>query len=126
MKRMLSRLAPFVTFRSSDWELHGFRQTIIVLCAFICSIGTIAGFYDWRRGHTSILEPFLWALPVVLLHLISPDRRLLATVVLAFFAIYGLRGLILTQDPFGYYVIGISLVLIFLLVVTTPARWKPH
>jgi hypothetical protein len=123
---MLSRIKSFFTYRSSDWDGHEARMTFIGLGAFICSIGAMATFYGWWQGQGPLWKPLVWAIPVVLLHAITPERRILAGMVLGVFAVYGVRGLILNRDPFGFYVIGVSIFLIFLIVITTPSNWKPR
>src|SRR5690349_7998292 len=101
MRRLLSKIKSFLTFRSSDWDGHEARMTLIVACIFICSIGSMGRFLDWWEGRGPLWKLVLWALPVVLLHAITPERRILAGTVLAVFAGYGVRGLLLNRDPFG-------------------------
>jgi len=121
VRAILSRALDYVTFRSSDWDHHAWRQTIIVGCVFVSSIGVIATVSDWwwhGLGHP--WKAALWALPAALLVAITSEKRILAGVVLGLFAVYGVRGLLLLRDPFGFWVVGVSVLLIFLLVITVP------
>ena len=122
VKNIFSRVMPLVTFRSSDWDDHDLPQTAIIVCVFICTICSLAGFYDWWRAGSPVWKPLLWALPVAILHALSPDRRVLALVSLGFFLLYGIGGLLHNHDAFGYYVVGLSFALVALLLLTHPSE----
>jgi hypothetical protein len=121
MKSTLTRVASVLTFRSCEWDLHQGRQIALVLCVFVSSIGAIVTLHGWWLGQNSLWKPVLWALPALLLLAITSDRRILAGTVLVVYAGYGVRGLVLGQTA-GYWLVGISAVLIFLIVITAPSK----
>jgi hypothetical protein len=121
VKNALSRIASYLVFRASEDDRQQWRQVPILLFAFVCSVGVLVTFSSWWLGQGPLWKPLLWALPVVLLLTLSPDRRIFAIAVVGMFGGYGVRGLILGQTE-GYWVVGISAVLIFLIVITAPSK----
>lgn len=120
MKRVFSVLKSFLVFRYSECDKHAVRQSVLLGIIFICAVGTMATFYASWYGTGPLWRPILWALPIVVLFMATSEKRLLACVMLAVFAFYGVRGLLFFRDPFGFWVIGVSVLLIVLLLVTVP------
>ena len=122
MKRIFSVLKSFLVFRYSEWDKHAVRQSVLLGIIFICAVVTMATFDDWWHGMAPLWKPILWALPVVVLFMATSEKRLLACVTLGIFAFYGVRGILFFQDPFGYWVTGVSVLLIVLLLATVPRQ----
>ena len=115
----LSFILRNITFRSSDWNGHEWRAMLVVLCTFVSTYGAIATLGEWRlRGTGSPWTALPWTLLAAFLLAITRERRVLACTVLAVFAFYGVRGLLLFRDPLGYWFVGISIALISLLLIT--------
>lgn len=125
MRKIFSVLKTFLVFRYSEWDKHAVRQSVLIFMGFICAVRTMATVDDWWHGIAPLWKAILWALPVVLLFITTSEKWLLAFLMLGLFVFYGVRGLIFFQDPFGYWVLGVSVLLIVLLLATIPGRSGP-
>jgi hypothetical protein len=123
IKRTLTRTVSSLVVKQGFWEKHAWLQATLVFGLFLCSAGAGVNWYEWAGGRAPVYVPLLWSLPVVGIFAVVPRRRVLIFAVLGLYVIYGVKAMFLDREPRAGYIVGAAMILLLVLLITTPSDW---
>ena len=103
---------------------HTWIPTVLAIGFFLSAAAALGNWYLWATGNEAVHVPLLWTLLAFVIIVLEPRRRVLIFAVLGLYVVYGLKVVLLNQEPRAWYLVGAAAALLVLLVVTAPRDWR--